>query len=134
MTEPATSEDIQRLGNMVEALTHSVSDAVTQQTAAMQELVRVLGDERRIDSARATGGGAQITLNAPGSWALIVAIACAVVSTYSAADAKGEAAELRAVARDLGRKVERREDYLNMLWQRYPELRPSQIQPEKPTP
>lgn len=81
--------------------------------------------------APSNAGNANITVNMPGGWAAIACAALAAVCFYIAADARSDAAELRAEARDLGRKVERREDYLNMLWQKYPELRPDKLQQEK---
>lgn len=105
---------------------------VSDDREQLQELIeeaRAL-NARLGHSANGNGGQATITVNMPGGWAAVACAALAAVCFYIAADARSDAAELRAEARDLGRKVERREDYLNMLWQRYPELRPEKLQQE----
>ena len=100
-----------------------------QQLQELIEEARAL-NARLGNSSNGNGGTATITVNMPGGWASIACAALAAVCFYIAADARSDAAELRAEARDLGRKVERREDYLNMLWQKYPELRPDKLEQE----
>jgi len=106
-------------------------DDIAELTAEIRSLGRLLAATAQEGHGERQGGHANITVNMPGGWAAILALAVAGVCAYIAADARGDAAELRSEARDLGRKVERREDYLNMLWQRYPELRPESLKPKE---
>lgn len=76
-------------------------------------------------SAQGNSGNATITVNM-GGWGVAVAVACALFCLLLVID-------MRSDLRDTNRQVERNQDYTNMLWQRYPELRPEKLQPEKQT-
>lgn len=105
-------------------------EAVTQ-AANKIHAAAVLLSNPTIPATASNTGNSTINLNMPGGWAAIACAGFAAVCFYIAADARSDAAELRAEARDISRRVERREDYLNMLWQRYPELRPEKLQEAK---
>lgn len=62
MSEFATREDFANLGQMVEAMT----SAVTSQTAVMQQLAEAMTDQRHVESARATGGRAEMHVSGGG--------------------------------------------------------------------
>jgi hypothetical protein len=128
MSEPANKADIQRVTDAVESLASTIQAATEQQTAVLRDFVDLIERHREpAPSGSQSGGSATITINA-GGWATMLAAAFAAVCFYVASDARSDAAELRAEARDIVRRVERREDYLNMLWQRYPELRPEELE------
>jgi hypothetical protein len=74
MSDIATREDVASLGQTVEAMTA----AVNTQAAVMQDLARALGEQRHVESARATGGRAEMHFNA-GPIGLWVAVAAAAV-------------------------------------------------------
>lgn len=62
-------------------------------------------------------GGAQITVNM-GGWGVAVAALCAAFCLLLVIDQRSD-------VRDANRKIERAQDYNNMLWRNYPELRES---------
>jgi len=94
---------------------HAVTEAANKiHTAAV-----LLTDGQRA----ANTGNATITVNM-GGWGVAVAVACAMFCLLLVID-------MRSDLRDTNRQVERNQDYTNMLWQRYPELRPEKLQPEK---
>ena len=68
-------------------------------------------------------GGAQITVNM-GGWSVAVAALCAVFCLLLVIDQRSD-------VRDANRKIERAQDYTNMLWQQYPELRPERLKDPK---
>lgn len=68
-------------------------------------------------------GGAQITVNM-GGWSVAVAALCAAFCLLLVIDQRSD-------VRDANRKIERAQDYNNMLWQRYPELRPERLKEPK---
>jgi hypothetical protein len=68
-------------------------------------------------------GGAQITVNM-GGWPVAVAALCAAFCLLLVIDQRSD-------VRDANRKIERAQDYNNMLWQRYPELRPERLKEPK---
>lgn len=112
------------------------------------QLARQIQDVKELKTAASqqptsNTGNATITVNM-GGWGIAICVAAAVLCVYTSADQKASTnaamlsaqqnvIDVRAEARELRRKVDRREDYLNMLWQRYPELRPEKLQPEKQT-
>ncbi len=109
-------------------------DLLLQVKARQDALERLIQEAKEakvapVNSAPNNTGNSTITIS--GGWQISLVVSAALVCLYIAADARSEASELRAEARDLGRKVERREDYLNMLWQRYPELRPEKLNEAK---
>lgn len=73
--------------------------------------------------ANSNGGSAKVIVNM-GGWGVAVAVACALFCLLLVIDMRND-------QRDTRRQVERTQDYTNMLWQRYPELRPDKLQPEK---
>lgn len=64
-------------------------------------------------------GTSTITVNM-GGWGVAVAMACAMFCLLLVIDMRND-------LWDTNRQVERNQDYSNMLWQRYPELRPEQL-------
>lgn len=77
MNDIATREDVVSLGQTVEAMT----SAVNAQTAVMQDLARALGDQRHIESARATGGRVEMHISAGSLAAWIAGTFCAIAMT-----------------------------------------------------
>lgn len=75
MNDIATREDFVGLGQTVEAMTN----AVTAQTAVMQELAHAMSRQQNVESARATGGRVEMHFNA-GSVALWVSATCAAMA------------------------------------------------------
>lgn len=75
MNDIATREDFVGLGQTVEAMTN----AVTAQTAVMQELAQAMSRQQNVESARATGGRVEMHFNA-GSVALWVSATCAALA------------------------------------------------------
>ena len=77
MTEPATRDDFDRLGRSVEALANTLAASVEAQTRAMRDLSAAMTDQRHVDSARATGGRAEMHFNAGpiGLWVAVTAAA-----------------------------------------------------------
>ena len=73
--------------------------------------------------AASSTGGAQITVNM-GGWGVAVAALCAAFCLLLVIDQRSD-------VRDANRKIERNQDYNNMLWQRYPELRPERLKEPK---
>lgn len=72
MNDIATREDFASLGQTVEAMTA----AVTEQTAAMQELAQAMSRQQNVESARASGGRAEVRIDA-GGMALWMAVSLA---------------------------------------------------------
>lgn len=70
-----------------------------------------------------TAGGATITVNM-GGWGVAVAVCAALFCLLLVIDMRND-------SRDTRRQVERTQDYTNMLWQRYPELRPENLNPKE---
>lgn len=79
MSDIATREDVASLGQTVEAMTA----AVNTQTAVMQDLARALGDQRHVESARATGGRAEMHFNAGGIGVWVAATAALLALAHS---------------------------------------------------
>lgn len=77
MSDIATREDVASLGQTVEAMT----SAVNAQTAVMQDLARALGDQRHVESARATGGRVEMHISAGSLAAWIAGTFCAIAMT-----------------------------------------------------
>ena len=77
MSDIATREDVVSLGQTVEAMTA----AVNAQTAVMQDLARALGEQRHIESARATGGRVEMHISAGSLAAWIAGTFCAIAMT-----------------------------------------------------
>jgi hypothetical protein len=77
MNDIATRDDIASLGQTVEAMT----SAVNAQTAVMQDLARALGEQRHIESARATGGRVEMHISAGSLAAWIAGTFCAIAMT-----------------------------------------------------
>jgi hypothetical protein len=69
MSDLATVDDLDRVGKTVETAVMSMTSAVEAQTAAMERLAQAMTDQRHVESARASGGRAEIHVNA-GSLAL----------------------------------------------------------------
>lgn len=120
MSDLATVEDLDRVGKTVETAVLSMTSAVEAQTAAMEKLAQAMTDQRHVESARAAGGRAEIHVNM-GGWGVAIAVACAMFCLLLTIDMRND-------QRDSNRKIERSQDYDNMLWQRYPELRPENLQ------
>lgn len=75
----------------------------------------------RADRLISSGGnGATINVNL-GGWGVAVAVCAALFCLLLVID-------MRSDVRDTRRQVERAQDYTNMLWQRYPELRPEKME------
>lgn len=92
------------------------------------QLARQIQDVKELKTAASqqpisNTGNATITVNM-GGWGVAVAVACALFCLLLVID-------MRSDLRDTNRQVERNQDYTNMLWQRYPELRPEKLQQEK---
>lgn len=85
------------------------------------ELRRLLPELRALQGASANT--ATINVNA-GGWGVAVAVCAALFCLLMVID-------MRSDARDTRRQVERTQDYTNMLWQRYPELRPENLKPKE---
>lgn len=102
---PATKEDFDGLATEIRAFTRTVAAAVAQRANETQ------------------GGSATITVNA-GGWGVAIATCAALFCLLLVIDMRND-------QRDTRRQVERTQDYTNMLWQRYPELRPDKLQSEK---
>lgn len=73
--------------------------------------------------APANGGSATITVNM-GGWGVAIAVCAALFCLLLVID-------MRSDMRDTRRQVERTQDYTNMLWQRYPELRPDNLEADE---
>lgn len=76
MSEPATRADFEHFGRAVEAFTAAVAESVTAQTEAVRDLSRAM-EARNVESARATGGRAEMHFNAGpiGLWVAVTAAA-----------------------------------------------------------
>lgn len=73
--------------------------------------------------SNSNGGSATIHVNM-GGWGIAIAVACALFCLLLVIDMRND-------MRDTRRQVERTQDYTNMLWQRYPELRPEQFKQQE---
>jgi len=92
------------------------------------QLAAQIQDVRELKSLPETippsnNGNATITVNM-GGWGVAVAVACAMFCLLLVIDMRND-------MRDTRRQVERTQDYTNMLWQQYPELRPDSIRQRK---
>ena len=76
MSDLATRDDFDHLGRSIESLASSLVSNIEAQTNAMQDLAKAVTDQRHVESARASGGRAEIHFNAGGLalW-LVVTIA-----------------------------------------------------------
>ena len=110
-SEPATSSDIAELTQEVRSLGGVMSSVL----AAVAERSRKQGERQ--------GGNANISVNA-GGVGVAVAVGCAAFALACLMFAM-------LLQFDMGRKIERAQDYQNMLWQRYPELRPENLKPKE---
>lgn len=79
MSDLATVEDLDRVGKTVETAVMSMTSAVEAQTAAMEKLAQAMTDQRHVESARASGGRAEIHINAGGLAVWLVATMGAVM-------------------------------------------------------
>lgn len=99
-------------------------ELLLQMKARQEELARQIQEARDIKTIAAAyppsnTGTATINVNM-GGWGVAVAVCAALFSLLLVID-------MRSDARDTRRQVERTQDYTNMLWQRYPELRPERL-------
>jgi hypothetical protein len=94
---------------------------------AMKEMIPLLSRVADRDSAPLhfppPGNVATIAVNA-GGVGVAVAVGCAAFALACLMFAM-------LLQFDMGRKIERAQDYQNMLWQRYPELRPENLKPKE---
>lgn len=121
MNDIATRDDFVGLGQTVEAMTN----AVTAQTAVMQELAQAMSRQQNVESARATGGRAEVSVNA-GGMALWLAF------TIAGMMAVANACLLVAGALWLGRIDRENSEHghqLNAIYMIAPQLKPKE--PEK---
>ena len=113
MTQP-TQQDVQQLTGAIGSLAHLLESwpphPLPTPTAAAPPV-------------SSSTGGAQITINMNG-WAVAVAALCAAFCLLLVLDQRSD-------VRDANRKIERAQDYTNMLWQQYPELRPERLKDPK---
>lgn len=97
-------------------------DAVTQAADKIHAAAVMLSNPT-IPATASNTGNSTINVNM-GGWGVAVAVACALFCLLLVIDMRND-------QRDTNRKVERTQDYTNMLWQRYPELRPDKLQEAK---
>jgi hypothetical protein len=92
---------------------------------ALNEMIPLLAKVAHNEAAPAQTGGntATIAVNA-GGVGVAVAVGCAAFALACLMFAM-------LLQFDMGRKIERAQDYQNMLWQRYPELRPENLKPKE---
>jgi len=81
MSGAATREDVENLGRAVAGMTAALSEASAAQTQALRELAAAYGDQRHVESARATGGRVEVNVSAGGLAVWIAATFCAVAMT-----------------------------------------------------
>jgi hypothetical protein len=81
MSGVATRDDVENLGRAVEGMTAALSEASVAQTQALRELAAAFGDQRHVESARATGGRVDVNVSAGGLAVWIAATFCAVAMT-----------------------------------------------------
>lgn len=113
MTQP-TQQDVQQLTGAISTL------------ASLLESWPAPPSTLPVSAPTASGGGAHITVNM-GGWGVAVAVMCAVFCLLLVVDQRSD-------TRDANRKIERAQDYNNMLWQQYPELRPSVLKKNQDAP
>ena len=75
MSDPVTRADFEQFGRAVEAMTSTVAEGIAAQTEAVRDMARAM-DARNVESSRATGGRAEVTVNA-GGMALWLAVTVA---------------------------------------------------------
>jgi hypothetical protein len=97
-------------------------EAVTQAANKIHAAAVMLSNPT-IPATASNTGNSTINVNM-GGWGVAVAVACALFCLLLVIDMRND-------QRDTNRKVERTQDYTNMLWQRYPELRPEKLQEAK---
>lgn len=97
-------------------------EAVTQAADKIHAAAVMLSNPT-IPATASNTGNSTINVNM-GGWGVAVAVACALFCLLLVIDMRND-------QRDTNRKVERTQDYTNMLWQRYPELRPDKLQEAK---
>lgn len=103
-------------------------DLLMQVKERQDQLARQIRDVKELKTTAtqqpsSNTGNATINVNM-GGWGVAIAMACAAFCLLLVIDMRND-------MRDTRRQVERTQDYTNMLWQRYPELRPDKLQPEK---
>lgn len=125
MDDHATRDDLQGVGRALESLTESVRQSTEANTRVVQEISEALNARPAPapQPVASSAGGAQITVNM-GGWGVAVAALCAVFCLLLVLDQRSD-------VRDANRKIERSQDYTNMLWQQYPELRPERLKDPK---
>lgn len=98
-------------------------DDMAELSAEMRSLGRMIAATVQESSSERQGGNSIVSVNAGGVGVAIsvgcaaFALACLMFSMM--------------LQVDQGRKIERTQDYTNMLWQRYPELRPENLKPKE---
>ncbi len=102
------------------ATDHEVLQQVKARQDKLERLIQDVKELRQTPPAvGANTGTATITVNM-GGWGVAVAVCAALFCLLLVIDMRND-------QRDSNRKIERAQDYNNMLWQRYPELRPENL-------
>lgn len=79
MSELATRDDFDRLGQSVQELASTLVTSVDAQTKVMNDLVVAMTEQRHVESARATGGHVDMHFNAGGIALWVSASCCALM-------------------------------------------------------
>ncbi len=107
------------------ATDHELLLQVKARQDVLERLIQEAKEARSASPAPQPSNTGTATINVNmGGWGVAVAVCAALFSLLLVID-------MRSDTRDTRRQVERTQDYTNMLWQRYPELRPENIKPSE---